>query len=132
VVDYTKEDFADTGERYDLVLDNVASRPLSDFRAVLKPKGKYVLVGGGGPNDQGLIGPLIRPMKAWVLAKFVSQEMGMVFADLNKPDLTTLAELAEQGKVNPVIDRKYPLNDVRSAVKYVEEGHARGKVVIAF
>src|SRR5436190_7719212 len=80
VIDYTKEDFTNSPERYDVLVDNVANRSLSECRRVIKPNGRYVLVGGGGPNDQGLIGPLARPLKAMVFSWFVSQKMGMVFA----------------------------------------------------
>src|SRR6184192_640566 len=75
VIDYTKEDFTKTGKRYDVILDNVGNQPLLHFRRALIPKGKYVMIGGGGPNDQGLIGPLFRPIKAMLLSPFVSQEM---------------------------------------------------------
>ena len=130
VIDYTKEDFAKSGQRYDVILDNVGTQPLLGFTRVLKPKGKYVLIGGGGPNDGRWIGPMARPIKAMVLSPFVSQEMGMMFAELNKKDLTILADLMQTGKVTPVIDRTYPLSQVPDAIRYLEEGHARGKVVI--
>jgi NADPH:quinone reductase-like Zn-dependent oxidoreductase len=130
VIDYTKEDFTKSGQRYDVVLDNVGTQPLLGFTRVLNPKGKYVLIGGGGPNDAGWIGPLARPIKAMVLSPFVSQQMGMMFADLNKKDLTVLADLMQAGKVTPVIDRTYPLSQVSDAIRYLEQGHARGKVVI--
>src|SRR5213076_2017528 len=87
VIDYTKEDFTKSGQRYDVILDNVGTQPLLSFRRVLIPKGKYVMIGGGGPNDQGLIGPLFRPIKAMLLSPFVSQEMGMFMADTNQKDL---------------------------------------------
>jgi NADPH:quinone reductase-like Zn-dependent oxidoreductase len=130
VVDYTKEDFTKTGQRYDVILDNVANHSLSEFRSVLNPKGKYVLIGGGGPNDGRWIGPLARPLGALASSPFVSQDMGMLLAELNEKDLTILSELMQAGKVTPVIDRSYALSDVPAAIKYLEEGHARGKVVI--
>ena len=130
VIDYTKEDFTKSGQRYDVVLDNVGTQPLLGFTRVLNPKGKYVLIGGGGPNDAGWIGPLARPIKAMGLSPFVSQQMGMMFADLNKKDLTVLADLMQAGKVTPVIDRTYPLSQLADAIRYLEQGHARGKVVI--
>jgi NADPH:quinone reductase-like Zn-dependent oxidoreductase len=130
VIDYTKEDFTKGGQRYDSILDNVGTQPLLGFTRVLKPKGKYVLIGGGGPNDAGWIGPLARPVKALVLSQFVNQEMGMMFAELNQKDLTTLADLMQAGKVTPVIDRTYPLSQISDALRYLEAGHARGKVVI--
>ena len=97
---------------------------------ILKPQGIYVLVGGGGANEQGLIGGLARPLKAMLLSPFVSQKMGMMFAQLNHNDLAFLADLMESGKVKPVIDRTYKLSDLPEAIRYLEQGHARGKVVI--
>jgi len=130
VIDYTKEDFTKSGQRYDVILDNVGNQPLLSFRRALIPKGKYVMIGGGGPNDQGLIGPLFRPIKAMLLSPFVSQEMGMFMADTNQKDLAVLADLMQSGKVKPVIDRTYKLSAVPAAIAYLEQGHARGKVVI--
>src|SRR5205809_3734157 len=130
VIDYTKEDFTKSGQRYDVILDNVGTQPLLGFRRVLIPKGKYVMIGGGGPNDQGLIGRLFRPIKAMLLSPFVSQEMGMFMADTNQKDLAVLADLMQSGKVKPVIDRTYKLSEVPAAIAYLEQGHARGKVVI--
>jgi NADPH:quinone reductase-like Zn-dependent oxidoreductase len=130
VIDYTKEDFTKGGQRYDVILDNVANHSLLECRRVLKPQGIYVLIGGGGTNDQGLIGPLINPIKAMLLSPFVSQKMGMMMAELNKNDLTILGDMMQSGKVKPVIDRTYKLEQVPEAIRYLEQGHARGKVVI--
>jgi NADPH:quinone reductase-like Zn-dependent oxidoreductase len=130
VIDYTKEDFTKGEQRYDLILDNVGTQPLSGFRRVLVPKGICVMIGGGGPNDGGLIGPMARPLKALLLSPFVSQKMGMMMAELNKKDLTVLGDLMQSGKVTPVIDRTYPLSQIAEAIRYLEQGHARGKVVI--
>lgn len=130
VIDYTREDFTRGGRRYDVVLDNVGNRPLLDIRRTMNPDGRYVLIGGGGPDDGHWIGPLIGPVKALVLSWFVSQEMGMLLAELNPADLTVLAGLMETGKVTPVIDRRYALNEVPEAIHYLEQGRARGKVVI--
>jgi len=130
VVDYTKEDFTKSEQRYYVILDNVTNRSLLECRRVLTPKGKYVMIGGGGPNDQGLIGPLANPIKAMLLSPFVSQEMGMMMADTSQKDLTILADMIQSGKVKPVIDRTYKLSEVPQAIAYLEEGHARGKVVI--
>jgi NADPH:quinone reductase-like Zn-dependent oxidoreductase len=131
VIDYTKEDFTKTDQRYDLILDNVGNRSLSECRRVLKPKGILVLVGGGGANEQGLIGPMAKPIKAMLLSPFVSQKIGMILAELNHDDLAFLAGLMESGKMKPVIDRTYKLSEVPEAIKYVEQGHARGKVVVS-
>lgn len=130
VIDYTKEDFTKGGQRYDLILDNVGTQPLSGFRHALQPKGICVMIGGGGPNDGGLIGPLARPVKALMLSPFISQKMSMFMAELNKKDLTILGDLMRSGKVTPVIDRTYPLTQIAEAIRYLEKGHARGKVVI--
>ena len=131
VVDYTKEDFSKAGQRYDLILDNVGTQPLSQFRRALEPKGECVMVGGGGPNDGRLIGPMARPIKALLVSPFVSQKFGMLFAQLNHDDLAFLADLMQSGKVTPVIDRTYKLGDLPDAIRYLEQGHARGKVVVA-
>ena len=81
-------------------------------------------------NDQGLVGPLARPIRAWFLSFFVSQEMRMLFANLNKKDLVILGDMMQSGKLKPVIDRSYKLSEFADAIRYLEEGHARGKVVI--
>src|SRR5260370_15189882 len=130
VIDYTKQDFAQTGQRYDLILDNVGTQPLSQFRSALTPKGICVMIGGGGPNDGRLIGPLARPIKALMLSPFVSQKFGMLDAELNHNDLAFLGDLMQSGKVKPIIDRTYKLSDLADAIRYLEQGHARGKVVI--
>jgi NADPH:quinone reductase-like Zn-dependent oxidoreductase len=130
VIDYTKEDFAKTDQRYDAMLDNVPNHPLSECRRILNPNGKYIMIGGGGPNDGRIIGPFGRVIHAALLSRFVDQKMGMMMAELNKDDLTTLGDLIQSGKVKPVIDRRYKLNEVPEAIRYLEEGHARGKVVI--
>ena len=130
VIDYTKEDFTKGEQRYDLILDNVGNQPLSGFRRVLQPKGICVMIGGGGPSDGGLIGPMARPLKAMLISPFISQKMGMFIAQLTKEDLSILADLMQSGKVKPVIDRTYPLSQIADAIRYLEQGHARGKVVI--
>jgi NADPH:quinone reductase-like Zn-dependent oxidoreductase len=130
VIDYTKEDFTKSGRIYDVILDNVGNHSLTEFRHVLKPEGKYVLIGGGGVNDQGFAGILGRPLKAMVMSWFVKQKMGMMFANLDQKNLAAFGELMQSGKVKAVIDRKYPLSETAAAIRYLEEGHARGKVVI--
>ncbi|HKP04457.1 MAG TPA: NAD(P)-dependent alcohol dehydrogenase [Chthoniobacterales bacterium] len=131
VIDYTKEDFTKSAERYDVILDNVGTQPLSGFRQVLKPNGICVMIGGGGPHEGNWIGPLARPIKALLLSPFISQKLTMMIADMNNKDLTALAELMKSGKMKSVIDRTYKLSEVPTAVRYVEEGHARGKVVVS-
>ena len=130
VIDYTKEDFTKSADRYDVMLDNVGNHSLSECRGVLTPKGKYVLIGGGGASDQGFLGGLGKALWAMVFSKFVNQQMGMMMADANHNDLTVLAEMMQSGKLKPVIDRTYKLDQVPDAIRYVEQGHARGKVVI--
>ena len=131
VIDYTKEDFTKSDQRYDAILDNVANHSLSEFRRVLTPKGKYVMIGGGGVNEQGVFGVMMRPLKAMVLSKFVDQQMGMMMTDSSQKDLNVLADMMQSGKMKPVIDRIYnSLNQIPEALRYLEEGHARGKVVI--
>src|SRR5438309_8219089 len=130
VIDYTKEDFTKGAERYDVILDNVPNHTLSECRRVLNPKGKYVLIGGGGPNDSRWIGPFGRIIKTMVLSPFINQQMGMMMADANHDDLTILADMMQSGKLKPVIDRTYKLSEVPEAIGYLEQGHARGKVVI--
>jgi NADPH:quinone reductase-like Zn-dependent oxidoreductase len=130
VIDYTKEDFTKRAERYDLILDNVGNQPLSGFRRVLTPRGKYVVVGGGGVNDSRWTGPLVGVIKMLMLKPFTTQEMGMMLAEMSKKDLAVLADLIQTGKVKPVIDRAYPFSQLPEAMRYLEEGHARGKVVV--
>ena len=132
VIDYTKEDFTKSEQRYDVILDNVANHSLSECRRVLNPNGIYVLIGGGGVNESRWLGPgLTHALKAMLLSKFVNQKMGMMLAELNQKDLTFLADLMQSGKVTPVIDRTYKLSDLPDAIRYLEQGHARGKVVVS-
>jgi NADPH:quinone reductase-like Zn-dependent oxidoreductase len=131
VIDYTKEDFTKSDQKYDVILDNVANRTLSENRHVLTPNGIYVLIGGGSANEQGFFGALKLPLKALVYSKFVNQKMGMMMAQPSTQDLTLLAEMVQSGKLKTVIDRTYKsLSEVPDAIRYLEEGHARGKVVI--
>ena len=128
VIDYTKEDFTKGDQVYDLIVDNVGNHSLRDYTRVLKPKGIFVIV--GGPNEGSWIGAMTIPIKAKLLSPFVSQEFVFFLADLTQEDLTVLADLMQTGKMTPVIDRTYKLNETPAAIGYLEEGHARGKVVI--
>jgi NADPH:quinone reductase-like Zn-dependent oxidoreductase len=130
VIDYTKDDFTKSGQRYDVMLDNVPNHSLSECRGVLTPEGKYVMIGGGGPNDNRWIGPFGRLIQTMAVSPFVSQKMGMMMAELKKSDLNILGDMMQSGKVKPVIDRTYKLSELPEAIRYLEEGHARGKVVI--
>jgi NADPH:quinone reductase-like Zn-dependent oxidoreductase len=130
VIDYTKEDFAQSGKQWDAILDNVPNHSLSDCRRSLAANGKYIMIGGGGPEDGRWIGPFARVIKLMLLEPFVKQEMRMMMSEPTKDDMTYLRDLMQAGKVRPVIDRAYPLSQIADAVRYLEKGHARGKVVI--
>lgn len=127
VIDYTREDFTRGSDRYDLILDCVGNHPLLDLKGVLEPGGTYVMV--GGPSGRW-VDPMPRMLGALVLSRFVSQRMVMFLAELNQKDLITLGDLMQAGKLTPVVDRRYPLAQVPEAIRYLEQGHARGKVVI--
>lgn len=130
VIDYTKEDFTKGGQHYDVVLDNVGNRAPSESRRVLTPNGKYILVGGGGVNDNPWIGPFGMVIKTLLMKPFINQEMKMMMAEVKKEDLTYLADLMQSGKLKPVIDKVYPFEEIREAVRYLETGRARGKVIV--
>jgi NADPH:quinone reductase-like Zn-dependent oxidoreductase len=127
VIDYTQEDFTRSEQRYDLIFDSVGNRSLFALRRVLNPKGIYVVVGG---PDGRWIGPLAGLIKTLVLSPFVSQKLVMFLARGGKESLTVMRDLIESGEVTPVIDRRYRLSEVPEAIRYLEKGHARGKVVI--
>jgi NADPH:quinone reductase-like Zn-dependent oxidoreductase len=127
VIDYTQEDFTKSGQRYDLLLDNVGNLSLAACRRVLNPKG-ICAIAGAPKEAAGFF--LSRTLAAPVLSLFVSQRFVMFIAKLNKEDLTTMCGLMNSGKVTPIIDRRYRLSEAREAIRYLEEGHARGKVVI--
>jgi len=122
VIDYTQEDFTQSGQRYDLILDNVASRSFSDLRSVLTPQG--IIVPNSGHGGMGYV------FRAYLLAPFMRQQKTPFMSTPNNKDLTFLKELIEAGKVTPVIDRTYPLSETPEAFRYLEEKHAQGKVVI--
>jgi len=127
VVDYTVDDFTRNGQRYDLILDAVGNRSLRDLRRAATPKGTLLIVGGGGGR---LLGPLTQLARALVLSPFVGQRLLPTLTKIRKEDLVLLKELVDDGKVTPVVDRAYPLSEVPEAIRYLETGHARGKVVI--
>jgi NADPH:quinone reductase-like Zn-dependent oxidoreductase len=128
VVDYTQEDFTKSGQRYDLLFDCMGNHSLSACRRVLNPRGIFIMV--GAPADVRVISLLARLIGALVLSRFVSQKLVPFLARSNKEDLTIVGELMATGKVTPVIDRRYKLSEVPEALRYLEEGHARGKVVV--
>jgi NADPH:quinone reductase-like Zn-dependent oxidoreductase len=122
VIDYTQEDFTQSGQRYDLILDNVASRAFSDLRRSLTPQG--TIIPNSGHSGMGYV------IKAYVLSVFMRKQGPMFMAVPSNEDLVVLKELIESGKVTPVIDGTYPLSEVPEAMRYLTEEHARGKVVI--
>jgi NADPH:quinone reductase-like Zn-dependent oxidoreductase len=131
VIDYTKEDFTKTDQRYDLILDIVGNHSFSERRRILNPNGICVMVGAGGSgwHDESA-GRMMGELNAYLRSRFVNEKFMAYLANLNKPDLTILADLMRDGKVKPVIDKTYKLNDVPAALTYLETGHARGKVVV--
>ncbi|MHC4959179.1 MAG: NAD(P)-dependent alcohol dehydrogenase [Planctomycetota bacterium] len=127
VIDYTREDFTRGDRRYDVMLDNVGNHSLLECRRVLVPGAIYV--SNGGPDGRWLQ-PLLFLAKTLLQAMFVSQKVASYVENPNTADLEAMRELIEAGKVTPVIDRQYALSEVPEAIRYLEEGHARGKVVI--
>lgn len=127
VIDYTREDFTESGQRYDLILDCFATHSFLECRRVLNPRGRYI--GIGGPFGS-MIGVMAGQIKELAISLFVSQKFVTFMAKLNQEDLNTVGKLIADRKVTPVIDRRYQLSEVPEAVRYLEEGHARGKVVI--
>ena len=126
VIDYTQQDFTRSSARYDIILDNHGNHSLAACRHILTPRGRYLII--GGPRQVSRI--LSRALRATVLSWFVSQKLGMFVAKMKKEDLALLADLVASGKLVPVIDRRYPLSEVPAAIRYMEEEHARGKVII--
>src|SRR5919106_3235152 len=129
VIDYTQEDFAEGDQRYDVILDIGGNSSLARLRRALAPQGTLVIVGGEGGGRW--LGGLERQLWATMLSPFVSQKLGTFVNKENHKDLLVLKELVESGKVTPVIDRTYPLAEVPEAMRYLEGGHAKGKVLIS-
>ncbi|MCP4541360.1 MAG: NAD(P)-dependent alcohol dehydrogenase [Chloroflexi bacterium] len=123
VIDYTQKDFAKNGQRYDLILDNVANRSFSDLRRALTPQG--TIIPNSGHSGMGYV------LKAYALSVFMRQQGSMFLSSTNNKDLVILKELVESEKITPVIDRAYPFSKIPEAMGYVGRGHAKGKVVIA-
>ncbi len=128
VIDYTREDFADGSRRYDLILDIGGNPSLSRLRRALAPEGTLVIAGGEAGGRW--LGGTDRQLRALLLSRFVSQKLTTFICQENHEDLLVLKELIEAGKIAPVIDRIYPLSETPKAIRYLEQGHARGKVVI--
>jgi NADPH:quinone reductase-like Zn-dependent oxidoreductase len=128
IIDYRREDFAEGAKRYDVILDIGGNSSLARLRYALTPEGTLVIVGGEGGGRW--LGGLERQLWATMLSPFVSQKLGTFISSENHEDLLVLKELVESGKVTPVIDRTYPLAEVPEAMRYLEGGHAKGKVLI--
>jgi NADPH:quinone reductase-like Zn-dependent oxidoreductase len=128
VIDYTREDFAEGDQRYDLILDIGGNSTLSRLRRALASRGTLVIVGGEGGGRW--LGGTDRQLRAMMLSPFVGQKLGTFVNKENHEDMLVLKELIEAGKVTPIIDKTYSLAEVPEAIRYLEEGHARGKVVI--
>lgn len=128
LIDYTREDFTRGTQRYDLIVDCSGNHSLSSYRRVLKPTGSYVLV---GETHMGMwVEPLVTAAKTILLSRIVGQNLTPMMAQLDQSDMAFLGELLKRGNLKPVIDRRYPLEQTAQALRYLETGHARGKVVI--
>ena len=124
VIDYTREDFTRNGQQYDRILAANGYHPISDYKRALSPEGTYVMTGGSGAQmlQAMTLGP--------IMSMTGSKKLGYVSMKQNKEDLVSVKELLESGEITPVIDRTYPLSEIPEAIRYLEEGHAKGKVVI--
>ena len=132
VIDYTKEDFTKTDQRYDIIYDLVGNHSFSERRRILGPNGICVMAGIGGAgwhDDFGM--RLLGELNGYLRSRFVSQKFVAYIAQFNKADMSVLADLLQTGKMTPVIDKTYKLNETAEALRYLETGHARGKVVIS-
>ena len=128
VLDYTREDITAGRQRYDVIIDIGGNRPLAHLRRALTPKGTLVIT--GGENGDALLGGIGRNLRAQLLSPFVSQKLTAFIARQRRADLVTVRDMAHSGAVTPAIDRSYPLSQAAAAVRYLADGHARGKVVI--
>ncbi len=128
VIDYTETDFTKETQTYDVILDNAASRPFSDYRRILKPDGICAIA--GGPHNMTI--PLLMKhiLTPLLLSRAGKQKFITFIAKVNQADLATLAQLMAAGKLKPAIDRRYPLGETAEAMRYVDTGHARAKVVV--
>ena len=131
VIDYTKEDFTKTDQRYDLIFDLVGNHSFSERRHILNPNGICVMAGVGGAGwHDGMGMRLAGELNAYVRSRFVREKFVAYIAELNKADLNILGDLMRSGKMTPVIDKTYKLSETPEALRYLETGHAKGKVVI--
>jgi NADPH:quinone reductase-like Zn-dependent oxidoreductase len=127
VIDYTQEDYTHSGQLFDVIIDNVGNHSLLDNSRVMTAEGVLVMVGGPGGN---WIAPLIPPLKAMLIGPFMDQKFVGILAEMNQQTLETLAELMQDGKMTPVIDRSYGLHETAAAIAYSEQGRARGKILV--
>jgi NADPH:quinone reductase-like Zn-dependent oxidoreductase len=127
VIDYTREDFTQSGQHYDLILDNVENHSLADCRRALTPSGTLILNSGTGARGLRMLVRLVKPL---VVSPFARQKLRRYLSRPNHRDLLVLKDLVESGKVTPVIDRTYPLHEAPAALRHIEAGHTRGKVVV--
>ena len=128
VFDYKKENYTESGNEYDLIVDMVGNHSLFANRSVLTENGKLVIVGGAKGD---WLGPLLRPIGTMIQGPFVDQEMHVLFAQLEQSDMELLADMMEDGRVAPVLDRTYPLSETAEAIRYSETGRARGKIIVS-
>ncbi|MGI5199067.1 NAD(P)-dependent alcohol dehydrogenase [Streptomyces sp. CA-288835] len=128
ILDYTHEDITDTPHRYDIIIDNAGLRPLPVLRRALTPRGTLVIVGGEGGT--GFFGGMSRELRAVLLSPFISQNLRNLISIARREDLLTLKDLAEKGQITPVVDRTYPLAEAAAAIRHLESGHPRGKLVV--
>jgi NADPH:quinone reductase-like Zn-dependent oxidoreductase len=132
VIDYTKEDFTKGDQHYDLIFDLIGNHSFSERRRILTPNGICVMAGVGGSGwHDGFAGRLLGELDGYLRSRFVSQKFIAYIAEFNKKDMMVLADLMESGKITPVIDKRYKLSETADALRYLEQGHARGKVVVA-
>jgi NADPH:quinone reductase-like Zn-dependent oxidoreductase len=128
VIDYTREDFTRSGQRYDLIIDNVGNRSIWRLRRVLAPDGALVLI--GAPKGGWILGTMAKMLAPGLFSRLIGRKLISHLTDTRQQDLVMLSELVDAGKVSPVIDRCYPLREVPDAIRYLETMHAGGKVVI--
>lgn len=128
VVDYKHEDFTRRGEKYDVLLDNAGSRSWGEYKRVLQPNARYVIV--GAPKGNKWVGPLARVIKLQLAGLGASQKMAFFVAKFNRADFIVLRDMLAEGKVKPVVERTYPLAQTSEAMRHLGTGHAQGKIVI--
>jgi NADPH:quinone reductase-like Zn-dependent oxidoreductase len=128
VIDYTKEDFTEGAQRYDVILDNIGNHGFTDLDDVMKADGTIVIV--GGTKDEPFLGPIKRVLWSKIVQPFIDPQIAFFLARVNKADLELLAGLVREGKMKTVIDKRYPLEETGAALEYLGGGHARGKVVV--